>query len=349
MNPLLTTPLLALLLSVAVHVLALKFFPRFGLLDFPQRYGLTRGRLPYPVGVVSVVLFAIFFYALASRDIQTTMILLAIILLGIVSFIDDRRQLPAWTRILTQIVCALFVFAGGARIYSITNPLESLLGGGVLPLDRVTLNVPIFGSLPMWSGIFTILWLGLTTNALNWFDGIPGQVSVLSVIGFLTIGFLSVTRVVDQPLVALLAFTLAAIACGSAFVTVPGKAIMGDTGAMFFGFMMGVLTIYAGGKVATGFLVLGVPLFDFAIVLVRRMVKHKPLLKGDAVDEHLHHRLLAKGWTNGQVILLTAAIGASFGFTALFLSTFQKFLAAGILFALMLGLSIYSKPKKRQM
>jgi UDP-GlcNAc:undecaprenyl-phosphate GlcNAc-1-phosphate transferase len=183
-------------------------------------------------------------------------------------------------------------------------------------------------------------------NALNWFDGIPGQVSTLSTIGFLTIGFLSLSSRVEQPDLALLAFILAGISLGGLLFDFPlPRILMGDTGSMFFGLMLGVLTIYAGGKVATAFLVLGVPLTDSFLVILQRILKGTSPLRGSLAGEHLHHRLLAKGWDERQVILLTALLGAAFGVTALFLDTLGKFIAALLLFLLMLVLSLYARPR----
>lgn len=345
-TPLLTTPLLALLVSLAVHAAALKIFPRLGLLDFPERYGYARARIPYPVGIVTVALFLIFFLILTRWNVQSGMTALAVLMLGITSFIDDRKPLPPLLRIVVQIIVAFLIFLGGARIYSFTNPLEGILGGPIIKLDTPAITSTLFGSLPLLSALFTVFWIGLTINALNWFDGIPGQVTTLSTIGFLTIGLLSFSGRVDQPGLALLALTLAGISAGCLFFDLqPGKMLIGDTGAMFFGLMLGLLTIYSGGKVATAFLVLGVPLLDLAIVIVRRILKKKSPLKGDARDEHLHHRLLLKGWNHGSIIALTAGIGTVFGVSALFMDTAQKFGAAILLFLLMLMLSVYSRPR----
>ncbi len=339
-------PAAALMLSLIVHAVALKVFPRLGLLDFPERYGFTRARIPYPVGIVSVLLFLAFFLFLSRWNIQTVMTALAVLLLGITSFIDDRKPLPPLLRIVIQILAALLIFLGGARIYSFTNPLEGMFGGPVIKLDAPAVTTALFGTLPLLSALFTVFWIGLTINALNWFDGIPGQVTTLSTIGFLTIGLLSLSSRVNQPALALLALTLAGISAGALFFDLqPGKMLIGDTGAMFFGLMLGLLTIYSGGKVATAFLVLGVPLLDLAIVIVRRIVKGKNPIRGDARDEHLHHRLLLKGWSRGSIIALTAGIGTVFGISALFMDTAQKFMAAVLLFVLMLMLSLYSRPK----
>lgn len=330
--------------NVLFHTIALRLFPRLRLLDFPERYGLQRERLPYPTGILSVLTFVAFLPYVVTFQMQAWGLLLSIMLLALVSFLDDRHRIHPALRLIVHALIGLILFVSAIRIYSFTNPLSGIVGGEVIPLDRIVLHVQTFGGLPILSGIFTILWIVLTINALNWFDGIPGQVSVLCVIAFLVIGFLSLSARVDQPDLARIAFVLAGIAgAGALFDFPPAKALMGDTGAMFFGLMIGVLTIYAGGKVATAFLVLGVPLIDFLFVVVRRIARGQSPLRGNAQDQHLHHRLLAKGWSARQIILLTAALGSAFGIAALFLSTLGKFIAAGVLFLVMLGLSWYTE------
>jgi len=341
-SPLSTTPLLALILSILAHAAALKIFPKIGLLDFPERYGLQRARIPYPAGIVAVTLFLLFLtvHNPLPWDLRTTGIFAAILLLGGFSFVDDRRPLPPLLRLIVQILAALCIVLPGSclggRICSVTNPLSGWMGGAVLDLN---------GWLPLLSIAVTVLWLLLTINALNWFDGIQGQVSALSVIGFLTIGFLSLSARVQQPDLALISFVLAGLAAGSLLFEIPALILIGDTGAMFFGLMLGLLTIHSGGKVATAFLVLGVPLIDLAIVIVRRIFKGKSPLRGNATNEHLHHRLLQRGWPRVAIIALTAGIGSLFGITALFMNTVEKFVAAVLLFVLMMMLSIFSKPR----
>lgn len=341
----LTLPLFAFATCAALHIAALHDFPRMELLDDPQRYGKRRPPLPYPSGILAVLTFIAFFAALAPWTLQSAGLLLAVLMLALTCFRDDRLRLPPALRLAIQAAVALVIFATGSRIYTITNPLEGVLGmGPILKLD--TIDIPSFlGPLPLWSGVFTVFWLMLTMNALNWFDGIPGQVNLLSTISFLTIGALSLSARVDQPELASIAFILAGIGLAClVFDFPPPKMLLGDTGAMFFGLMLGTLTIMSGGKVATAFLVLGVPLIDVFLVIVRRILKGASPFRGNVSDEHLHHRLLRKGWSERQINALTALLGTSFGITALFLSTEGKFLAALVLFLLMLGLSLYSAP-----
>jgi len=293
-----------------------------------------------------IAAFLMIFIVTHEQTMQSFGLISAVIILGIYSFFDDRTPLPSWMRLVIQVLIAFLIFATGSRIYTITNPLEGLAGiGGLIKLDTFDILTVGFGPLPFWSGVFTVFWLLLTINALNWFDGIPGQVSALSTIGFLTIGMLSLSERVNQPELAMIAFTLTGVCLAALlFDFPPPKVIMGDTGAMFLGLMLGVLTIYAGGKVATAFLVLGVPLIDSGLVILGRMTKGRSIFRGSQSGEHLHHRLLAKGWSPRQVILLTAALGSLFGITALFLSTREKFFAALVLFIIILGLRRYAKP-----
>ncbi|MEK7563089.1 MAG: MraY family glycosyltransferase [Patescibacteria group bacterium] len=342
----LVTPLLAFGITALLHLAALRLFPRLHLLDFPERYGLTRRRLPYPTGIISVSVFLFYFFLFDPLDMASWGIVIAVVLLSIVNFIDDRRPLPFFIRLAVQLFAALLIFLTGTRIFTITNPLDAISAFPIIPLDTWVITSETFSNPSVIGAMFTMLWLGLTMNALNWFDGIRGQVSVVSLIGFSTIGALSLSSRVNDPQLALLAFILAGIASAALlFDFPPAKVLMGDTGSIFFGLMLGVLTIYAGGKVATGFLVLGVPLLDSVIVVFRRILKGKSPFRGNAVDEHLHHRLLRAGWSERQVIALTAVLGTSFGVAALFMDTLQKFFAGLVLLAIMLVLSVYSGRK----
>lgn len=348
--PYIIFPLLAFLACVGLHKIALKAFVRLNLLDNPEAYGHKRRKLPYPTGILLLTTFLVIYLSIASWTLQVLGITAGILLLAVVCFADDRKKVHPGIRLIIQALVAFVIFATGSRIYTITNPL---VADGFLKLDTIDVLLPsttynlqsIIGPLPLLSGIFTIFWLMLCMNALNWFDGIPGQVSTLSTIGFLVIGILSLSDRVQQPELALIAFILAGISAAALlFDFPPPKVLMGDTGAMFLGLMLGVLTIYTGGKVATAFLVLGVPLIDVGLVVLRRVAKRVSPFTGNTTDEHLHHRLLTKGWSERRIIVLTAGLGTLFGITALFLSSFEKFIAAGILFLIMLGLSVYSKP-----
>jgi UDP-GlcNAc:undecaprenyl-phosphate GlcNAc-1-phosphate transferase len=333
-------------LTFVLHVLALRFFPRWGFLDFPERYGLQRARLPYPTGILAPVVFLVCLLWREQASVQVLGLACGVVLLATCSFVDDRRRLSPGLRLGVQLSLGVLLFVTGTRLYSLTNPVAGLLGGAVLPLDTWVFEWPGVAALPLWSGLFTIGWIGLTTNALNWFDGIPGQTSAVSALGFLTIGLLSLSARVNQPEIAVLALVLSAIACAClCFDFPPPRVVTGDSGAMFFGFLLGVLTIYAGGKVATAFLAFGVPLTDALVVGGLRVAAGRSPFRGSAAGEHLHHLLLAHGWTPRQIVIGTTLLGVAFGGTALFLSTVEKFLAALGLLVVLLGLHLwYRRP-----
>ncbi len=329
-------PIAALALSIALHFAALKVFPMLGLLDFPERYGLKRPRLPYPTGIIAVLLFLAIVPWIGPFGMKEWGLVTAVAALGMVSFIDDRTPLPFWLRLSLQIILCALLFATGSRIYTITNPL-----GGIIKMDSWNVAAPFFGTLPIASGVFTILWLTLTMNAMNWFDGIPGQVSALSAVGFLMLGSLALFRD-HQPAIALIAFVLLAISLGAIpFDFPPGKVVIGDTGSMFFGLLLGLIGIYDGGKVATAFLVLGIPLFDAIFVIIERLLKGSSPFKGN--HDHLHHLLKQRGWDDRSIVLLNTSIGLLFGGAALFLSTAEKGVALAILFVVVFGLRRYAR------
>ncbi len=327
--------IIAFVLSITGYLLCLKLFPVLGLLDFPERYGLKRGRLPYPAGIIAVSVFLTVFAFATPIGLKESGVMLAVVLLALTSFIDDRTPLPSWVRLLIQITVAFIVFAAGSRIYTLTSPV-----GGILKLDSFVIAAGPLGLLPVLSGVFTIVWLLFTINALNWFDGIPGQVSVISMIGFLMLGLLAYFRNGETG-TAEIAFVLAAIAAAGIFFDFPpGKVLMGDTGSMFFGLMLGLLGVYHGGKVATIFLALGIPLLDAAFVIIRRIANGRSPLQGGR--DHLHHLLLEKGWSPRHIIGLTALLGTTFGVIALFLNTTEKGIAFIVLTLVVLLLTRYA-------
>lgn len=320
---------MAFLLSTIGYLIALVTFPRIGLLDFPERYNLRRKRIPYPTGIIAITVFLFILPRITAITTKEYGIIASVIALGITCLIDDRRPLPFWLRLAVQLGAALTIFLTGSQIYTITHPFE-----GFIQLDTYVMNIPLLGMVPLLSAVFTVGWLLLTTNAVNWFDGIGGQVSVVSTVGFTMIGCLAMLRN-DEPIVAAIAFALAGIAgAGTLFDLPPSRMLLGDTGSMFFGLMLGLLGVYQGGKVATVFLALGIPLIDALAVVGERILRGDSPFHGGR--DHLHHRLLAAGFRERTIVLSSAAVGAMFGISALFLSTQGKAVAFVVLTVLYL-------------
>ncbi|MBN2086810.1 undecaprenyl/decaprenyl-phosphate alpha-N-acetylglucosaminyl 1-phosphate transferase [Candidatus Peregrinibacteria bacterium] len=321
----------ALSLTILSVLIALKVFPKLGLMDRPEKYGLKRKAVPYPGGIILFIVFLALALIFFGPTIKLIGLLIGAGILVFVSFIDDRMDLPPWFRLVVQVLVALIMIVSGIGVETITNPF-----GGYIALDQIKFIFQ-FGETTVTvmalSGLFTIAWILLITNTMNWLDGIPGMTSGITVIGGLTLFFLSISEVVNQPEVATLALIVAMIAFGFwIFDFYPPKIIIGDSGSMFFGLLLAVLAIFSGGKIATAFLILGFPILDAVYVIIHRLYNRQAPWKGGEWDKyrkavHLHHRMLKFGLSERQVLGLIYLLCGIFGIGALFLGTQGKFWA----------------------
>lgn len=331
-------PIFAFILTLILTKLALVFFPKWNLLDKPHNYGLKRAPIPYYGGLIIFFVIALNLLFFLPLDKHLIGFLLAGGVLVATSFIDDKKGLSPLIRLLIQFTATVILILSGIGIEVITNPF-----GGDFNLTFWKIPFEIQGieyHLMLIADLFTVLWVMGMINTMNWLDGISGLTSGIATIGGLTLGFLSLTEKVNQPEIAIMSFVLAAVAFAFWFFDFyPPKILMGDTGSMFLGFMLAVIGIYSGGKVATAFLVMGFPILDAAWVILRRLKSGKSPFKGDL--KHFHHRLLEIGLTEKKALVFIYAICALFGVSALFLDTRGKFLAMILMFLLMVLVGRY--------
>jgi UDP-GlcNAc:undecaprenyl-phosphate/decaprenyl-phosphate GlcNAc-1-phosphate transferase len=340
---------LSFIATFILCVLSLRLFPKWGLLDKPQKYGLKRAPIPYSGGLIMFVVFVAGLFLFMDFDKHLTGVLIAVIMIVGVSFIDDRKGLSPLIRLGVQVLAGLTLILSGIGITSVTNPF-----GGVFFLDGwevpITFNDQIY-HLTLLADVFTILWVVALMNVVNWLDGLPGLVSGVSLIGSVVIFMLSIRpdfHYIDQTDVSMLAIMLGGICLAFwLFDFSPPKILMGDTGTMFLGFMLAVLSIFSGGKIATALLIMGFPILDAAWVILRRLWEKKSPFKGDL--RHFHHRLLGVGFTERQAICFIYVLSAVFGGVALFSGSKQKLIALGVMFILMtiLAILVVSKGRKK--
>ena len=168
-------------------------------------------------------------------------------------------------------------------------------------------------------------------------DGLDGLASSIGIVGALAIFALSFTPNVRQDYTAM----LAAIFVGSllgflVFNWHPAKIFLGESGSTFLGFTLGILAIIAGGKIATAFLVMGVPILDVAWVIGARLAAGRSPFKAD--KSHLHHRLLSLGLSQPQIVGILVLFSVLFGGLAVFLQSLGKLILLLTLFFVMLVL-----------
>lgn len=223
-------------------------------------------------------------------------------------FFDDIKPLPAKFKFVVQIIAAMIAIHSGVRIESVTNPLSFILP-----------NNPyiIFG---MWSYPLTLFWIVGVTNAINLVDGLDGLAAGISAISATTLFIAALGT--GQYFAATLASILAASTLGFLPHNFnPAKIFMGDTGALFLGYMLstisiiGVLKGAAALSILVPILAIGLPIFDTLFAMVRRALSGKSMMEAD--KGHLHHRLLEAGMSQKQAVLTLYSVSAILGFSAI--------------------------------
>lgn len=326
--------IVSLLVSLVVLNLGAFLFKHFGLLDNPVKYGYDRSPVPYSVGIFGVLSFLILSFIFVDFSWQVAVVQIAVLLLGIVCVLDDHYKLPAVLRLGVQVLAAGLVVYGGSQILSVTNPVN---------FEVIELG---------WIGFaFSIFWIVSLTNLVNFLDGVSGLSSGVSSIGFLILFALSVMpgmHQTDQTLVQIMALIMFLISFWCFVFEYPSpKFLVGDSGTMFFGFMLGVLSMLNGGKLATAALVLLIPLFDGAWVIFRRVLSKKSPFAGDL--DHLHHRLERVGMSKEQILLAYMLVSLIFGLIAVFVwNTLFKVISLVVLVSALslIGFVVWTKETK---
>lgn len=316
-------PLFSFLLTL-IGIKAIRyFFPRWKLLDRPHEYGLTRPPIPYSAGIIFFIVFVILTLIFVDVTRPIAGVIFAALLIVVVSFIDDRIKLSPFLRLFAQVLAGAIVVYAGVKIQLIKNPF-----GDPFFLDSFKFQF-LGQEIWLFSALTIIAWLVLMMNVMNWLDGIPGLSSGISTIAQISLFILASRQfnIVDQSAIIAISSVLAASTLAFLFFDFhPPKILMGDTGSMFLGFMLGALSILAGGKLATALLIMGFPVIDAFWVIIRRMLKGGSPMKGDFF--HFHHRLLKVGLSERKALIFNYFFCGLFAGLALFLSsTFAKFIA----------------------
>lgn len=323
---------IAFLISLLVTPLVIKLAKRWGIIDNPKRAHpaiLHKIPLPRAGGLPPLIAIIVSYLLFAPIDKHIIGIFLASILIVAVGILDDKYDLNPYLRLGTNIAAVLLVVGFGVGIHWIKNPL-----GGEIRFDELVLKFEFFGphSIVVWADLFALVWIIWLMNALNWSSGVDGQLPGIVAVATFILGLVSLRYLETDPAqltVVILAFVTAGAYLGFLpWSFYPQKIMPGYGGSTLAGFMLAVLSILAGAKLATALLVLAVPLIDSFWTIIRRISKGHSPVWGD--KEHLHHKLLELGWSKRAVALFYWIICAILGTAALNLNSDGKFFA-GIL------------------
>ena len=308
--------LAAFILTFIQMPFTIKLAKKKGFLDVPKDERRVH-KEPIPVGggiamVISVTILILYYLPINKGLIMTILASLVIALSGLY---DDKKDLSPKLKFLFQILAGVLLVLGGMKIEFVTNPFDS--HDALLILN--ILSIPV-----------TIFWVCGITNTINLIDGLDGLASGVSMICAISMFF--ITYKMGRYDVSLICALVAGACLGFLpFNFNPAKIFMGDTGALYLGFMLSYISISGFLKQAAilmifvPVLILGVPVFDTAFAMVRRKLSGKSMVEAD--KGHLHHRLLKMGLNQRQTVVILYAISAIFGVLANLISRFHSSIA----------------------
>lgn len=342
--------LVAFFLSLVLTPLVAILMRQIGVIDRPtQKRKIHKKSIPLGGGLaIFLSFFILIFWALFEGDnlglditkMHIWGIFAAGLLLLIGGFLDDKYTLSPGKQIWFPILASIIAIGCGIGLESITSPT-----GGVLRLDIFSLSLSSLGNFIVLADTLVFFWLMSMMFTTKLLDGMDGLSTGIVTIGAMVVFFLSREPQWFQPEVSLFAAIFIASCLGFLVWNFhPAKIFLGEGGSLFIGFILGVMAIISGSKIATTLLVMGIPMLDVVRVVILRIRKKKSIFVGDS--EHLHFRLLHSGLDQRQTVLLLYVIAFAFGISTLFLQTNQKLIALLFLFVLMMLLALYFSKKK---
>ncbi len=321
--------LVALLVGLLLTPVAAKVGKRFGAVDAPNARKVHSCAIPRTGGMAIMMAFFLGHFVLLTAGSALGRFPVDWGFLGVfwagaffasgIGITDDFRRVPAWMKLLMQILAATMAFLGGVRI------------GGVVIMETAW-HFPLITSY-----LFTVFWFILLINAINLIDGLDGLAAGVTIFSATVMTILLVAGKQEKDAVA-----FAALAGGTlGFLKYnfnPAKVFMGDGGSYFLGYALAFLSVRYGTKSQTGlsllipFLALGVPIFDVMVSVVRRFITGRKIFQAD--KGHIHHKLLAMGLTIRKTVLILYGTSGILALSALLLIHLRSVRSGIILFLL---------------
>lgn len=320
--------LLAFITTYVITPYAIRLSKKIGALDVPkEKRKIHNGAMPRLGGLAIIIGFIVsIIYLLIVMSIEKSLDLfgpdnyiykligffLGIIVLGFVCFFDDWKGIPAYAKLIGQLISATIIVTFGIKMDPIyISHIDTLINGDIF------LN------------IITVIWIVGITNAINLIDGLDGLSAGIGVISCFSL--LMIFALNGSPIISILLITaLAGALVGFLpFNFNPAKIFMGDTGSNFLGFCLAIISILGTAKTYTAIvliaplIVFALPIFDTSFAIIRRVIQQKSIKAIFRADRgHLHHKLIDKGYSQKQAVLILYGISAIFGlFTVILLES----------------------------
>ena len=297
--------LVTIISSYLLTYLAKRIAHHVGAIDEPNERKVHKVPMPRCGGLAIFGAFIIGYMIYGKPTTQMLSILIGTFIIVLTGFIDDIKPIRARTKFLFQVLAAsIVVFYGSTYFTEIT-----FLG--------LHLNFPY------WIGtILSVIFIVAIANAINLIDGLDGLAAGISAINFATIAIIAfiVNKIGGLDIILSLIMLGATIGfLGHNFP--PAKIFMGDSGSLFLGFMIAVISLL-GFKMATitslivPLVILAIPIFDTLFAILRRLLKGESIGKPD--KDHLHHQLLKMNFSTRKTILIIYLINILFSAVSIF-------------------------------
>jgi len=329
----------ALVIAFALTPVVKSFAFKIGAVDVPKdNRRMHKTPIPRVGGLAIYMGFLVSTLIFGTMTAEMQAILLGSVILILLGVVDDVVALSPKIKFVGQIAAAVIVMVAGVRVEVLSNPF----GSGLFHLGW--LSYPI-----------TLVWIVGMINAVNFIDGLDGLACGVSSIASLTV--FTIALLVSEPYVAIIMAALTGACFGFLPYNMnPAKIFMGDTGSMFLGYMLAVMSInglfklYAVISFIVPFLILGLPIFDTAFAIVRRLLKGQSPLQADR--GHIHHRLVDMGFDQKQSVAILYAVSVVLGLAAVIFTTSGEMkiaiLAVAILLCFFFAMNIKISHKKQE-
>ena len=279
-------------------------YQRLGILDMPSPRKVHSTPVPRVGGVAIVIASVIPMVVWMNVDIKLVGVLVGISLLFLLGITDDIKNLNYKIKFLVQIIAIVLIFKFGfidiAQGYYVSQDI-----------------IPAI----LLSTIYLFFILGVT-NAINLADGLDGLAGGEALLSFSIIGLLAYESNNFVVLTIVLAI-MGAVFGFLRFNTYPARIFMGDTGSLFLGFLLGLLSVVLTYSDSNAYaktlplLLVGLPVFDTLMVIIVRLAKKQSPFTADR--NHLHHRLLDNGLKHYQSVLVIYVVQGVYVLTAYFM------------------------------
>jgi UDP-GlcNAc:undecaprenyl-phosphate/decaprenyl-phosphate GlcNAc-1-phosphate transferase len=299
------TLLICFMISILITPLVKKLAYKIRATDRPNKRKVHQTLMPRLGGLAIYLAFLAGVILLRPASPFSTSIVIGSGIIVISGIFDDIYELSAKLKLLAQIAAAaIIVLYGGLQITFINLPFGGLFEFGYL-------------SIP-----FTFLWIIGITNAINLIDGLDGLAAGVSSIALVAIS--GMAFIMGNLYVVMIGSILLVSTIGFLYHNFyPAKIFMGDTGALFLGFMISVLSLLGFKNITfvsfiVPIIILGVPISDTIFAILRRIINKQPLSSPD--KSHLHHCLLRLGYSHRETVLIIYSMAALFGLLAVVFS-----------------------------